>query len=256
MNSLLQVLAKRGVDRTLSFLMSSSDSTFERSELENMFLDYGAHAPSELFDHLLDSNIFQAIGTGFALSQNGRKMSLLMQAINGADLNEVYRRIRRIDGDDVAYQLVREGMTSIFFNSLSERPRVGTLYICSPWINPTEKQAKRLMYAALMQERRTGAIPDILIVTRPSKDQPPGTENGLETFRKLKAKIYYNKRVHSKLYIREPDSSGGAMLAIVGSQNLTRSRMLELGILIKGDDQVINQLVRHFLDLSNASEEE
>ena len=256
MTVLLQVLATPGVDRTLTFLMSSSVSAFERSDLENMFLDYGAHAPGELFDHLLDGNIIQAIGTRFALSQNGRKTSLLMQAINGADLNEIYQRIRRVDGDEAAYQLVREGMTSIFFNSLSESPGVGTLYICSPWINPTEKQERRLMYAALMQEKRTGTIPDILIVTRPAKSQPPGTENGLETFRKLKAKIYYNKRVHSKLYIREPDFSGGAMLAIVGSQNLTRSRMLELGILIRGDDQVINQLVRHFVDLTNASTEE
>ena len=69
-------------------------------------------------------------------------------------------------------------------------------------------------------------------------------------------KFSTNKKVHSKLYIREPDSAGGLMLAIVGSQNLTRSRMLELGILIKGDDQVVNQLVRHFVDLSNVSEEE
>ncbi|MDE0096812.1 MAG: hypothetical protein OXS40_10630 [Gammaproteobacteria bacterium] len=255
MSSLLQILAEPGVDQTLEVLMTSSEASFERNDLENIFLDHGAHSPDHLFDHLLYSNVFQAIGDRFGLSQNGRKLSLLLHAINGADLNDVFQRIRRIDGYDPAYKLIQHGMTTYFFKSLLDKPGFNSLYICSPWINPTDKQARNLLYAASMQER-TNCMPEIIIITRPQKDHPKGTENGLETFRKLNAKIFYNKKVHSKLYIREPDIKGGVLLAIVGSQNLTRSNMLELGILIKGDDQIVNQLITHFLDLCNSSEEE
>ena len=256
MSVLLQVLAESGVDQTLDRIMASSEAAFERNELENLFLDNGAHSPGELFDRLLQSNVFQSIGDRFGLSQNGRKLSLLIGAINGADINDVFRRLRRIDGYDLAYELVREGMTSLFFDSLIEKPGFGTLYICSPWINPSDKDARQLKYAAIKQQERKGVAPEILVITRPPEDHPKGTEKGLEPFRELNAKIFYNKKVHTKLYIREPDPAGGVLLAIVGSQNLTRSTYLELGILIRGDDQVVNQLIAHFMELSNVSKEE
>ena len=256
MSALLQVLSESAVDQTLDILMASSEAAFERNKLENLFLDHGANSPGDLFDRLLYFNVFQAIGDRFGLSQNGRKLSLLISAINGADINDVLRRIRRIDGYDLAYELVREGMTSLFFDSLIEKPGFNALYICSPWINPSEIVASKLKYAAIKQQERKGVAPEIFVITRPPKDHLRGTEVGLESFRELNAKIFYNKKVHSKLYIREPDSAGGVLLAIVGSQNLTRSTYLELGILIKGDDQVVNQLITHFIELSNVSEEE
>ena len=255
MSWLLQILAESGVDQTLDILMRSSDPAFERNELENFFLDRGAQSPDELFDRLLHANVFQAVGGRFGLSQNGRKLSLLISAINGADVNDVFRRIRRIEGHDQSYELVRQGMTSRFFKSLIDRPGFDALYICSPWINPTEKQASELKYAAMKQQDRVGVAPSIFVITRPPKDRPKGTEIGLEPFRQVAAKIFYNKKVHTKLYIREPDSAGGVLLAIVGSQNLTRSTHLELGIVIKGDDQLVHQLIAHFMDLSNVSEE-
>lgn len=256
MSALLQTLAETGVDKTLDILMTSSEASFERNELENFFLDHGAHSPSELFDRLLHSNVFQAIGDRFGLSQNGRKLSLLVNAIDGADINDVFRRIRRIDGDDLTYQLVQHGMTSLFFDSLIEKPGFSSLYICSPWINPSEKDASKLKWAMMQQQKRKGISPEIFVITRPIEDQPKGTEKGLEVFRQLNANIFYNKKIHSKLYIREPDSAGGILLAVVGSQNLTRSNYLELGIFIKGDDQVVNQLIAHFMELSNVSEEQ
>ena len=256
MSALLQELAQSGVEQTLDALMASSEAAFERNALENMFQDHGALSPSHTFDRLMDFNVFHAIGDRFGLSQNGRKLSLLLSAVNGADLDDVFRRIRRIDGYDFGYELVRQGMTSLFFDSLLNKPGFNTLYICSPWINPTERQASKLKFAMMKQQGRRGIAPEILVITRPLKDQPKGTEKGLEPFRQLNAKIFYNKKVHSKLYIREPDPAGGVLLAIVGSQNLTRSAMLELGILVRNDDQIVNQLIAHFIDLSNLSDEQ
>ena len=255
MDGLLQTLAESSVDQTLELLMSSSEVLYERNELENVFLDHGAQCPEKLFDRLLRANVFQAMGSKFGLSQNGRRLALLVSAINGADVDGVFRRIRRIDGKEQTYELVREGMTSRFFKSLVERPGFGSLYFCSPWINPSEKQASELIYATGRQRNRAGVAPGVFVITRPPNMQPGGAGDGLEPFRQVDAKIFYNKKLHSKLYIREPDPAGGVLLAIVGSQNLTRSSHLELGIMIRGDGQLVNQLITYFLDLSNRSEE-
>jgi hypothetical protein len=44
--------------------------------------------------------------------------------------------------------------------------------------------------------------------------------------------------------------SGGYSMAILGSQNLTRSNYLELGIRINSDSQIINKLIAYFWELS------
>ena len=108
-----------------------------------------------------------------------------------------------------------------------------------------------LNYALLQATRRQGSEPEILVITRPPGATPPGTEDGLEPFVKIGARIFFHQRVHSKLYIREPSGRGGYSLAIVGSQNLTRSAHLELGIRICGDDRIILQLIQFFLEIMN-----
>lgn len=255
MSTLLQVLAEPGVDETLNELMKSSEAGFDRNHLENLFQDHGAISPVQLFDRLLHSNVLQIIGQRFGLSDHGRKLSLLISAINGADIEDVFFRLRRIDGQRPTYELVRQGMTRVFFDTLLERPRFGALYVCSPWINPTDADCRKLKYAMTVEERRTGVRPRLHVVTRPPEDQPIGIERGLDCFREVDATIYYHKRLHSKLYIREPGLDGGLLLAIVGSENLTRSNLLELGIMVSGDDRVVNQLIRHFADLANISDE-
>ena len=256
MSALFQVLAESGVDGTLDELMRSSQSAFERTELEDLFQDHGAISPSELFDRLVHSNVLLSIGHRFGLSDNGRKLSLLISAINGADIADVFRRVQRIDGVSLAYELVRQDMTKVFFDNLIEKPGVGSLYICSPWINPTERQLDELAYAMLNQERRSGVRPELLVISRPPDKGQGGKEGGLTAFRKLGATIYYNQRLHSKLYIRSPDDGGGVLLAIVGSKNLTRTNYYELGIIINGDNHIVNQLITYFLNLVNLSEEE
>ena len=71
----------------------------------------------------------------------------------------------------------------------------------------------------------------------------------------LGATIFLHRSLHSKLYIREPGANGGSLLAIVGSQNLTRSNYLELGIQILGDSTLVQNLVRYFFDVTNESVE-
>ena len=153
------------------------------------------------------------------------------------------------------YELVREGMISKFFKSLVDNPRFGRLYFCSPWINPSETEAAILRYACLQTQRR-GVQCDVLVITRPPEMMPPGMEGGLDCFKDVGAKILFHPRLHSKLYIREPDANGGHSIAIVGSQNLTRSTHLELGIRINDDSRMIDELIRYFLHLAAQSSDE
>ena len=191
-----------------------------------------------------------APGTAFP---DRTKLQLLLEAIEGGDINDVYRRLRRIDGTQT-YELIREGMTDSFFESLrGVRGRFGSLYVCSPWINASDRALRNLHFAVLEHQSRTTDLPELFVVTRPSNNSVE--KDKLDPFRSLHAKIFYLPKLHSKLYIREPDKSGGTMLAIVGSQNLTRSRYLELGVRINGDDQLIRQLIRYFMDLTNISSE-
>ncbi len=252
MSNLLPLLAAPGVDLTLRELASTPDAAFRRIQLEDTLYGHGASAPHTVLDRLINANLLQWIGDRLALSRSGRKTQLLLQAIDGGDLEDIYRRLQRIEGRS-SYELVREGMTEAFFASLTQTSgRLGRLFLCSPWINASERAIKHLQYAFLQRPTLAAPAPELLVVTRPPRND---ANPSLAAFRSLDARVFYQPRLHSKLYIREPDRSGGTLLAVVGSQNLTRSRYLELGIRIAGDDQLVRQLIRYFMELTNVSTE-
>lgn len=253
MSQLLPLLATPGVDLTLRQLASSPDTAYHRVQLEDTLYGHGASAPHSLLDRLINANLLQWIGDRIAISRNGRKTQLLLQALEGGDLADIYRRLQRVDGRP-SYELVREGMTEAFFAGITQAAgRLGTLYLCSPWINASKRAIQNLQYSLLQRPRHSANEPELLVLTRPPGD---GVDpSSLAPFRSLGARVFYHPRLHSKLYIREPDQSGGTPLAIVGSQNLTRSKYLELGIRIAGDDQLARQLIRYFMELANVSVE-
>ncbi|HAC46796.1 MAG TPA: hypothetical protein DCF65_12125 [Chloroflexi bacterium] len=210
---------------------------------------HGVPEPSTLLGDLLASNILQRWGERIVLTTFGIKTLLLLEAVNGADVREVYRRLSHLDTTLRMYELVREGMTTQFLRSINDRPGFARLYFCSPWIGLDDRQQQQLVHA-VVQEERHGHPPELLVLTRESG----GADGGLDVFRRLGATIMLNPRLHTKLYIREPGQSGGYPMAIVGSQNLTRSRYLELGIRINADGVLVDQLIAYFWELSNASE--
>ena len=253
MSQLFTLLATPGVSVTLHQLASGTDSAYPRIHLENVLHDHGTLSPHSVLDGLIGANLLQRIGDQYGISRSGRKVQLLLEAIRGADVGDVCRQLQQIDGTQ-SYELVREGMTEGFFAELaSGSNRFGTLYICSPWINATELAIKHLRYSFIQHQKRTSELPELLVITRPPR-------NRIETpallpFRELGARVFFHPKLHSKLYIREPDKNGGIVLAIVGSQNLTRSKYFELGIRIRGDTQLVRQLIRYFFDLTNVSDE-
>lgn len=253
MSQILTLLATTGVDVTLRHLADAADSAYPRIELENVLHDHGAPSPAHLVDSLIGANLLQRIGDRIAISRNGRKVRLLTDAIEGGDIRDICRRLQHIDGRQ-SYELVQEGMTEGFFSDLTRATdRLGTLYVCSPWINASDLAIRNLRYCFISASRQSEQLPELLVVTRPTRDRT--SPASLAPFCELGARVYLHPRLHSKLYIREPGQNGGALFAVVGSQNLTRSRYFELGIRIAGDDQIIRQLIQYFMGLTSFADE-
>jgi len=254
--ALREVIARSGVVECLQYLSAVSETAFERFELENRIRDLGVGEAAVMVDQLLAADLIASYGDRLGISALGLRTQLLIEALEGGDIDDICYRLRRIDGRDDPYVLVREGMTKAFFQTLLDRPGFRRLYICSPWINPSDREAAILKYVYFRAIREQLDSPEVLVIARPPDAAPLGTDAGLKPFTEIGAQLFFNRRLHSKLYIREPDRRGGVSLAIVGSQNLTRSAHLELGIRINGDTRLIEQLIVYFLDVMNRSEEQ
>jgi len=130
-------------------------------------------------------------------------------------------------------------MTGHFVNSLYERPDFASIYICSPWLAFDARTLDYLISALALATRISS--PKIFVLTR--RRQSP---KGIEAMQKLGADISFREDLHAKLYIRDPGPNGGLLLAIVGSQNLTRSNYAELGIAVRNDAVIHSKLLAYF----------
>lgn len=255
MAHLHQTLAVEGAYETLRDLEASSASAFSADEMTGIMERCGVDQPKATMADMVAANLLSISGQRFGLTTLGIRTSLLLEAINGADLRDVYRRLSRYDTALRMYELVREGMTKAFLQNINDRPRFGRLYLCSPWISFDRRDLAMLTHAVLQVEQKQGARPEILVIVRPEQNTTSVVPASLAPLLQLGATIFLNSRLHTKLYIREPDASGGYAMAIVGSQNLTTSNYIELGIRINSDSRMIDQLIAYFWEITNYSHE-
>ncbi len=141
-------------------------------------------------------------------------------------------------------------MTSRFIKGLLTDPGFQRTYICSPWINLLKKDLGRLMVALDKAARSLARDPEILILVQTPKI--PEVKHCLEVLKSMGARVVEKPRLHSKLYMREPGPPGGLSLAILGSENLTRPKWIELGIEIRNDSHILSRLRRYFFDLHSS----
>lgn len=246
-----QSLSSSGTFEFLRALDYQVDA-MEQDKILGMMSDYGIDNPRSSLEDLITANVLQRLGVRFALSTFGLRTLVLLEALNGGDLRLAYQRLSSLDGALHQYELVREGMTALFLEDINARPDFSRLYICSPWIGLDERNRDLLTHAIQSAEAR-GESPEILVLTRPaSQGRAP---EGIAPLRDLGANIFLNAKLHTKLYIREPGKRGGYAVAIVGSQNLTRSGYLELGIRINSDSTTIGKLVNYFWEITSNSKE-
>ena len=146
-------------------------------------------------------------------------------------------------------------MSRDFIAGLESRPDFGRIFICSPWINLGSQQLDQIERAFARAKARERQTVKLYIITRPARGttEPPA---GVGPLMRLGARIVLKPNVHTKLYIREPGPNGGLQVAVIGSENLTRSRYLELGLRIQNDSTLVDQLTRYFFDLAAFPETE
>lgn len=254
MTDLHEVVAVSGAYATLQMLAESARPVHGESDMEGMMRDLGVAEPLSTLRELVAAGLLRTPDGNVAITPLGIRTALLLEAINGGDLQEMWRRLSRLEGL-AAYSLVREGMTRMFLENLNSRPGFGRLYFCSPWIGLDRRNERLLVNALVRAEARGKRQPEVHVITRPAQGTTAAVPDSLLPFRQLGASVFLNARLHSKLYIREPTTAGGYAMAIVGSQNLTRSTYLELGIRINSDSQLITQLIRYFWEITQNSRE-
>ena len=235
----LQVLAK---------LQRSTVTSYSTEDIASLIESCGVVDSAATVDTLLDADLLYRRPDGLAITRFGTRTALLLEAIHGGDLRDVWRRLSDLDPGLRTFALIRNQLTTVFLRGLSRTAGFRRLFICSPWISLDDHQRQLLTHAVI-----PAADPEILVITRPTGagGPPPGVQPLLD----LGAAVFLNRSLHTKLYIREPDATGGVLLAILGSQNLTKSTYLELGIQISGDSTLVHNMVQYFFDVSNESVE-
>ena len=250
--TLHETLATSGIYGFLRTLDRASVTAWSEEELLQLMRDGGVDQPPYTLHELLAAGVLQYLGDGLSLSTIGMRSLILLEALNSGDIHLAYRRLRNLDDTLGSYELVQEGMTESFLEDTNNRPNFARLYICSPWINLSSRN-RNLLVHAIHSAELGGDNPELLVLTRPANDGGPPA--GIAALRELGATTFLNSKLHTKLYIREPGTHGGYAMAVVGSQNLTRSRYLELGIKIRSDTAMVNEMIAYFWRLCNASTE-
>lgn len=205
---------------------------------------------NDLFSDLTNSGLFIESPNGFYLSSLGRKVTLLLRALNEEEeISEVFRQLTYLYPSLRPYELITEGITDYFINSLYTRPDFIRVYICSPWIRLHDDHVGKIKNAISKASKRYISL-QILIITLPLERYHDGkaTET-LKLLKQLGAEIVTNARLHTKLYLSEPGPYGGSHYAIMGSENLTGRGNIELAIKIENDNEILRKLNLYFYDI-------
>lgn len=211
----------------------------------------GCETPDKVFDDFRVAGFFSSRPPGIALTTKAHRTLLFASGALGASSTTVFDELRTIETTLHRYELVREGMTSRFIRGLLKEPGFQRLYICSPWINLQKDDLGRLAMALDKAKRALTRPPEILVLVLTPKI--PEVKKSLEVLRGFGAQIVEKDRLHSKLYMREPGPSGGLSLAIVGSENLTRQKWIELGVEIRNDSHILSKLRSYFFEVFGRS---
>ena len=253
MSSLLMsdIIGQKGV---YSFL----DSVYESLEVIPSvkmanFLNEVGMSDDALSDLAL-SGLIVASSDGFYISSLGKKVTLLLRAINGKEeISEIFRKFTYLYPQLKPYELLTSNITDFFIDSLFYRADFIRIYICSPWIRLEQEQLGKVKQAIFKATGRYQSI-QIFVITLPTNRYRD--KKAIETLKELKqlgAEVMTHEKLHAKLYISEPGPYGGIHYAIFGSENLTGRKNIELGIKIENDNELLGNLTNFFREVQEES---
>lgn len=226
--------------------LARAGSSHSATDYQQLLERWGCNNSSAVHEELRRIGFFVGPRMSANISSRAYRTLLFLSGALGTPSDTVFDELRTLEPRLQRYDLVREGMTSRFIKGLLSEPGFQRLYICSPWINLLKEDLGRLAVALDRAERSLTRRPELLVLVQTPK---PDLKPGLDALRSLGAKVVEKQRLHSKLYMREPGPSGGLSLAIVGSENLTRPKWIELGIEIRNDSHIISRLRTYFFEV-------
>ena len=231
-------LGQPGVFECLQFLHHGMVAS--RDAVTAHLVKSGAHDPQGVLALLTNSGQLSEDRSGrLSLTQSGRRNRLLLAAVNGTPLEDVMHLLATESAPSPAYYLLTHDMTDHFVMNLHDRPDFARVYICSPWLAFERTTLDYLVHALALASRQQS--PRLYVLTR-GRQSP----QGVDALRRLGADIVFREQLHTKLYIREPGPAGGPLLCVLGSQNLTRSKYIELGIAVRNDSVITSRLIAYF----------
>jgi hypothetical protein len=209
----------------------------------------------DLFSELTESGLFIESPDGFYISSLGKKVTLLLKAVNDKEgISEVFQQLTYLYPTLRPYELITENITDYFIDSLYTRPDFIRIYICSPWIRLDENHIEKIKNAIFTASKRYINL-QIFIITLPlERYRDRKATETLKALKQVGAEIVINSRLHAKLYISEPGPSGGNHYAIFGSENLTGRRNIELAIKIQNDNEILRKLNLYFYEIWQESQ--
>ncbi|HEY0383815.1 MAG TPA: hypothetical protein VGC72_16605 [Candidatus Elarobacter sp.] len=206
----------------------------------------------EIVEMLVSLGLAAHVSETVSTTRELRRSLLLLDAVEGGDLDACFAALRSMYPALDKISIVRQQMTRTFLKLLFEERSLGRVSICSPWIHLSPNEQKRLKWLA-GETLAAGEQISMVVVTRPVTGNPISAaplQASLDFLRSIGAEIILRKNVHAKVYIRIPGDGGGAEFAVIGSENLTVPKYLELGLLVKNDSSLINKLVGAFYDIA------
>lgn len=246
----INIVGEKGVYQLLENMLNRQEVA--ESDMPLLAADYGVESFEKIIEELIQRILIQKAGSYFYLTDRGRRIWHLIRGINGANIADVIHHLTLLDPHLRPYEIVREGMTKQFISGLLSQPDFKRILICSPWLHIRDKLLRKFYRAIYIAQEKEEI--EIVVISRPPDKRAAGYQAFLETFRaleKIGADIVIHDDLHAKLYIRDQGPAGGLRLALFGSENLTGSRNIELGIRITNDNAIINKLIFHFFNIYN-----
>jgi len=246
-----EIVGQKGV---YSFLdrVDESNELVSSVKLENFINEAGMS--DDILSDLASAGLLTESPDGFYISSLGKKVTLLLKAINGKEeLYDIFRKLTYLYPQLRPYELLTSNITDFFIDSLSYRSDFIRIYICSPWIRLEQEQLGKVKQAIFKATSRYQSI-QIFVITLPTNRYRD--KKAIETLKGLKqlgAEIMTHEKLHAKLYISEPGPYGGIHYAIFGSENLTGRKNIELGIKIENDNELLGNLTNFFREIQEES---
>ncbi len=235
--------------------MYTQSKVIPNSELSEMMTDTGL--TDSAFQKMENAGLILSATHGFYLSSLGTRTALLLRVINGdEDVVHAFNTLRAGEDGFGNYQLIESNITGYFVERISQKADFIRLYVCSPWIR-LEKEELHDFEMAIIRAKRRYAKSQIMVITLP-KERYSNWAASKDTFQMLLdlgADIVTNTKLHAKLYISEPGPTGGVEYAILGSENLTGRKNVELAIQIENDNEILKNLREFFRNTREGAED-